>query len=126
MRLLEGDTLGRGAAFAEQPGDRQAPIHDPAAAKRLQEAAEELTPGDFAPDSAFRETLVKRSAALILPFSHRGVCVGALCVAGRDPGEMFSSGDRQLFGKAYLAFGRLRVASHLFILERLRPAAWRP
>jgi len=31
-----------------------------------------------------------------------------------------------LLGKAYLALGRLRLPSNFFILERLRPAAWKP
>jgi hypothetical protein len=31
-----------------------------------------------------------------------------------------------LLGKAYLAVAKLRLPSNFFVLERLRPAAWRP
>jgi hypothetical protein len=31
-----------------------------------------------------------------------------------------------LLGKAYFAFGRYRLASNFFVIERLRPAGWKP
>lgn len=92
--LVDGEMLRLGAAYGRNP--QQTALGDAGAVAVLCGAASELRPEDFDPAGPFGLTLAELGMAFILPLTHRGECIGALCLSPRAPGEAFSAADRRL------------------------------
>lgn len=92
--LVEDGTLRLAAAQASTPGE--AAIQDAAAIALLRAASDGIQRDDLDGSSAYRAALADLGADLIFPLTHRGDLVGALCLAPRGSGDVFSSADRRL------------------------------
>jgi GAF domain-containing protein len=71
-------------------------VRDTDAVESLRRALDGLHPAQLAPSGEYRAVLDECGVVLVLPLTHRGELVGALCMAPRSPGETFSPADRQL------------------------------
>ena len=121
--LADGDALHLGAAHGEAPKEKIA--EDVGAMETLRRYPDGLKPADLDPSSAYGAVLAQSGTALVLPLTHRGELVGALCLAPRSPGEDFTPADRRLLRDLATQAGaaahavRLTVALHTS-LEHLR------
>jgi len=64
--------------------------------EKLRHAPDGLRPADLGPASEYGAILARNGTALVLPLTHRGELVGALCLAPRGPREGFSETDQRL------------------------------
>jgi len=92
--LADGDTLRLGAAHGSIPAS--VTVHDARAVEALRNATDLVRLVDLTPSGAYRDILGGGGVSLILPLTHQGELVGALCLAPRSPGEEFSPADRRL------------------------------
>ena len=92
--LADGDTLRLGAAHGSAPTSLTA--QDARAVETLRDATDALHPKDLGPSGEYGDVLAGSGVSLILPLTHQGAFVGALCLAPRSPGEEFSAADRLL------------------------------
>jgi two-component system NarL family sensor kinase len=92
--LADGDTLRLGAAHGSAP--TSVTVQDARAVKTLRHATDALHPKDLGPSGEYGDVLAGSGVSLILPLTHQGAFVGALCLAPRSPGEDFSPADRLL------------------------------
>jgi signal transduction histidine kinase len=116
--LADGDALHLGAAHGEAPPETAA--WDAGAVEKLRHAPDGLRPADLGPSSAYGAVLAQSGAALVLPLTHRGELVGALCVAPRGPGEGFFPADRLLLRDLATQSGAAVHAVHLTVELRSR------
>jgi signal transduction histidine kinase len=92
--LADDDTLRLGAAHGSAPTSLT--VQDARAVETLHHATEALHPKDLGPSGEYGDILAGSGVSLILPLTHQGAFVGALCLAPRSPGEEFSPADRLL------------------------------
>jgi len=92
--LADGDTLRLGAAHGSAP--TSVTVQDARAVETLRHATDALHPKDLGPSGEYGDVLAGSGVSLILPLTHQGAFVGALCLAPRSPGEEFSPADRLL------------------------------
>ena len=92
--LADDDTLRLGAAHGSAPTSLT--VQDARAVETLRHATEALHPKDLGPSGEYGDILAGSGVSLILPLTHQGAFVGALCLAPRSPGEEFSPADRLL------------------------------
>jgi signal transduction histidine kinase len=92
--LADGEALRLGAAHSDAPA--RTTVWDMGAVESLRRASDGLHPAELAPSGEYRVVLDECGVALVLPLTHRGELVGALCMASRSPGETFSPADQQL------------------------------
>lgn len=92
--LVDGGTVRLGAAHGASPSQTSAP--DPGAVDQLRHATDRLDPAAFGESSRYGTLLRAGAIGLVLPLTHQGELVGALCLAPRGPGEDFSPEDRRL------------------------------
>jgi len=96
--LGEGQALRLGAAHGTRP--QHTTVRDTGAIAMLRGAttreAGELQRAEVDPAGEFGTVLAELGTTLVLPLTHRGELVGALCLAPRGPGEPFSTSDRRL------------------------------
>src|ERR671920_181341 len=92
--LADGDTLRLGAAHGS--AQTSVTVHDARAAETLRHATDALHPKDLGPSGEYGDVLSGGGVSLILPLTHQGAFVGALCLAPRSPREDFSPADRLL------------------------------
>src|SRR5215203_2677507 len=89
--LADGDTLRLGAAHGTTP--TSVTVQDDRAVETLRHATDALHPKDLGPSGEYGDVLAGSGVSLILPLTHQGAFVGALCLAPRSPGEEFSPAD---------------------------------
>ena len=92
--LADGDTLRLGAAHGSAP--TSVTVQDARAVETLRHATDALHPKDLGLAGEYGDVLAGSGVSLILPLTHQGAFVGALCLAPRSPGEEFSPADRLL------------------------------
>ncbi len=92
--LADDDTLRLGAAHGSAPTSLT--VQDARAVETLRHATDALHPKDLGPSGEYGDVLAGSGVSLILPLTHQGAFVGALCLAPRSPGEDFSPADRLL------------------------------
>src|SRR5215216_2794014 len=92
--LAEDDTLRLGAAHGSAPTSLT--VQDARAVESLRHATDALHPKDLGSSGEYGDVLAGSGVSLILPLTHQGAFVGALCLAPRSPGEEFSPADRLL------------------------------
>jgi len=92
--LTDGDALRLGASRGDAP--KETIVRDVGTIAALRHAPDGLRPRNFGPSNSFGEIVMESGVGLVLPLTHRGQLVGALCMAPRGPGEDFSSADRRL------------------------------
>ena len=121
--LADGDTLRLGAAHGSAPASLS--VRDASAVEALRHATDALHPEDLDSSGEYGVVIAGGGVGLILPLTHQGEIVGALCLAPRSPGEGFSQADRRLLGDLAIQSGaaahevQLTVALHSS-LEDLR------
>jgi signal transduction histidine kinase len=121
--LAEGEALRLGAAHGDAPA--RTTVWDTGAVESLRRAPDGLHPAELAPSGEYGAVLDECGVALVLPLTHRGELVGALCMAPRSPGETFSPADRQLLRDLATQAGAAAHAVRLTValrssLEELR------
>jgi signal transduction histidine kinase len=121
--LADGEALRLGAAHGDAP--TRTTVRDMGAVESLRRAPDGLHPAELAPSGEYRVVLDECGVALVLPLTHRGELVGALCMAPRSPGETFSPADRQLLRDLATQAGAAAHAVRLTValrssLEELR------
>jgi signal transduction histidine kinase len=89
--LADGDTLRLGAAHGSAPTSLT--VQDARAVESLRHATDALHPKDLGSSGEYGDVLAGSGVSLILPLTHQGAFVGALCLAPRSPGEEFSPAD---------------------------------
>ena len=94
--LADGDTLRLGAAHGNAPAILS--VKDAGAVETLRHATDAPHPEDLDSSGEYRDAVAGGGVGLILPLTHQGEFVGALCLAPRSPGEGFSQADRRLLG----------------------------
>src|SRR5215211_3783221 len=92
--LVDGDTLRLGAAHGSAPTSLT--VQDARAVEALRNATDLGRLVDLGPSGVYRDIVARGGVSLIVPLTHQGELVGALCVAPRSPGEDFSPADRRL------------------------------
>ncbi|MDQ5853662.1 MAG: GAF domain-containing sensor histidine kinase [Chloroflexota bacterium] len=92
--LCDGDMLRLGALHGGNLGTTV--LHDAGATETLVGGARSLQRSDFDPAGAFHTALAGHGTDLVLPLTHRGELVGALCLASWSPGDKFSPADVRL------------------------------
>jgi signal transduction histidine kinase len=92
--LADGDTLRLGATHGSAP--TSVTVQDARAVVTLRHATDALHPKDLGTSGEYGDVLAGSGVSLILPLTHQGAFVGALCLAPRSPGEEFSQADRLL------------------------------
>jgi signal transduction histidine kinase len=92
--LADNDTLRLGAAHGTTPPETT--VRDVSAVEALRSAPDGLRPAELSTSGEYGAVLAACGTALVLPLTHRGELVGALCLAPRGPGEGFSEADRRL------------------------------
>ncbi len=92
--LADGDTLRLEAAHGSIPAS--VTVQDARAVETLRHATEALHTKDFDSLGEYAAVVAGGGVSLIVPLTHQGELVGALCLASRSPGEEFSSADRRL------------------------------
>ncbi|MDQ3965721.1 MAG: GAF domain-containing sensor histidine kinase, partial [Actinomycetota bacterium] len=121
--LADGEALRLGAAYGDAPA--RTTVWDTGAVESLRRAPDGLHPAELAPSGEYGAVLDECGVALVLPLTHRGELVGALCMAPRSPGETFSPADRQLLRDLATQAGTAADAVRLTValrtsLENLR------
>ncbi len=101
--LADDDTLRLGAAYGRAPASRS--VEDACAVEALRQATDALHPEDLDSSGEYRHAVAGGGVGLILPLTHQGEFVGALCLAPRSPGEGFSPADRLLLGDLAIQSG---------------------
>jgi len=92
--LADGDTLRLGAAHGSIPAS--VTVQDASAVEALRNATDLVHLEDLDPSGEYRDIVARGGVGLIAPLTHQGELVGALCLAPRSPGEVFSPADRRL------------------------------
>ena len=92
--LADGKTLRLGAAHGGAPASLS--VQDAGAVETLRHATDALHPKDLDSSGEYGAVVAGCGVSLILPLTHQGEFVGALCLAPRSPGEEFSQADRRL------------------------------
>jgi hypothetical protein len=120
--LAGGDIEGYNIPV-EQNGLEAAWLHEPSSEYPRRYAFFVVTPVDpSTPDRLYPGALLLNYGA-----SRRSTDAPAIARRIRDYLVLPDPADPDvLLGKAYLAFGSLRLPSNYFILQRLRPSDWRP
>lgn len=92
--LADGKTLRLGTSHGE--ASPETVVQDAGAVEKLRRDPDGLSPADLGSADGYGGVLNERGIALVLPLTHGGELVGALCGALRGPGEDFSPADRRL------------------------------
>jgi signal transduction histidine kinase len=92
--LADGDKLRLGAAHGGTPASLS--VQDAGAVETLRQAMDALHPNDLDSSGEYGAVVAGDGVSLILPLTHQGEFVGALCLAPRSPGEEYSPADRRL------------------------------
>jgi len=92
--LADGDALRLGAAHGGTPSSLS--VQDARAVETLRHATDALHPKDIDSSGEYGAIIAGDGVSLIVPLTHQGEFVGALCLAPRSPGEGFSPADRRL------------------------------
>jgi len=92
--LADGDTLRLGAAHGGTPASLS--VQDAGAVETLRQATDVMQHKDLDSSGEYRYIVAGGGVSLIVPLTHQGEFVGALCLAPRSPGEDFSPADRRL------------------------------
>ncbi len=92
--LADGDTLRLGAAHGKVPASLS--VQDAGAVEALRHATDVTQPEDLDSSGEYGAVITGGGVGLILPLTHQGEFVGALCLAPRGPSEGFSPADRRL------------------------------
>ena len=92
--LADGQTLRLGASYGGTPASLS--VQDASAVETLRQATDVVQPKDLNSSGEYGAIIVGGGVSLIVPLTHQGEFVGALCLAPRSPGEEFSPADRRL------------------------------
>jgi signal transduction histidine kinase len=92
--LADDDMLRLGAAHGSIPASPI--VKDARAVEALRHATDALHPKDLNSSGEYGAVIAGCGVSLVVPLTHQGELVGALCLAPRSPGEEFSPADRRL------------------------------